>query len=95
MIYDWVLPGSKLLICDVDVQGTTEAQKGSLAFYKKVGQPVYNRPLSKLNKLLGGWKVQDPGFLSLEQWVGVKKDQVEQAKQRMGGGPICGAILRK
>jgi hypothetical protein len=95
VLYDWVSPGSKLFICDVDVQGISKAQQGTLDFYKKVGQPVYNRPQSRLKQLLGAWKVEDPGFLPLEEWVGVKKEQVEQAKQRMGGGPMCGAILRK
>jgi hypothetical protein len=95
VLYDWVSPGSKLFICDVDKKGTSEAIDGTLEFYKKVGQPVYDRPQSKLKLLLGDWKVEEPGFLSLEEWIGVKKEQVEQAKQRMGGSPICGAILRK
>ena len=94
VLYDWALPGSKLLICDVDQQGTTEAYQGSLEFYKKVGQPVYNRPQSKLKQLLGDWKVQDPGFLPLEEWIGLKKEMREEAGQRMAGY-ICGAILRK
>ncbi len=95
VLYDWVSPGSRLLICDVDLQGSTEASQGLLEFYKKVGQPVYNRPQSRLKELLGEWKPKDPGFLPLEEWVGIRKEKVEQAKQRMGGGPICGAILRK
>jgi hypothetical protein len=95
ILYDWASPGSKLFICDVDVQASTEASKDLVEFYQKVGQPVYNRPKSRLIQLLGDWKMNDPGFLPLEEWVGIKKETVEKAKQRLGGGPICGAILRK
>jgi hypothetical protein len=95
VLYDWAGPNSKLFICDIDERGRTEASKGLLGFYQKVGQPVYLRPQSSLMQLLLNWKVEDPGFLPLEEWVEVKKEQVEQAKQRLGGGNMFGAILRK
>ena len=95
VLYEWVLPGSKLLICDIAASGDTEASKALVDFYSKVGQPVYARTQSRLQELVGGWQVENPGFLPLEEWVRVKKDQVEQAKETLGGGYLCGAILRK
>jgi hypothetical protein len=95
VLYDWAGPNSKLFICDINELGRTEASKGLLGFYQKVGQPVYLRPQSSLMQLLWNWKVEDPGFLPLEEWVEVKKEQVEQAKQRLGGGNMFGGILRK
>ena len=95
VLYDWASPGSKLLICDVDQKGTTESHQDTMKFYEKVGQPVYNRSLSKFKQLLGDWKIEDPGFLLLEEWVGLKKmESLDQSGKRMAGN-VKGVILSK
>ncbi len=94
VLYGWVSPGSKLLICDVDQKGTTESHQGTLEFYKKVGQPVFNRTVSEFKQLIGAWKITEPGILPIGEWVGIKTEALKQSGQSMAGNAY-GVILRK
>jgi hypothetical protein len=94
-LYDWAAPGSKLFLSDLDLGSLSAASKGTLDFYKKVGQPVFTRNVATLQKLVGKWKADDPGYLSLDEWVGLDKESIAEGIERMGGGELKGAILSK
>ena len=53
-----------------------------------------SRISSKTLELCKPWKVVDPGFRRLEEWVNLKVG-VGEAEELMMGGPIFGGILEK
>jgi hypothetical protein len=95
VLYDWADTGSKLFICDIDHKEESEANIATLDFYKKVGQPVYPRAASRLQELIGKWTLEKPGFQPLADWIKVDDTAVKSAAQRMGGGDLKGAFLKK
>ena len=95
VLYEWASPGSRLFLSDIDLKAVSEATRETFEFYKNVGQPVFPRNVDTLKKLAGKWKLEQPGFLPLEQWVGLGKEAISEGKQRMGGGDMVGAILKK
>jgi hypothetical protein len=95
VLYDWAGPGSKLFLSDLDLGSLSAASKGTLEFYKKVGQPVFTRTVTTLQKMVGKWSAEDTGFRPLDEWVGLDKNSVAEGIERMGGGELKGAILSK
>ncbi|MBN1837008.1 MAG: SAM-dependent methyltransferase [Spirochaetales bacterium] len=95
ILYEWASPGSRLFLSDVDIKAMSEASKKTLEFYKNVGQPVSVRDVETLKKLTGKWKLEPPGVLPLEDWIGLDKSSTAVGKERMGGGDLVGAILSK
>jgi O-methyltransferase involved in polyketide biosynthesis len=94
VLYDWADKGSRLFYSDFDSTGKTEEVAKMMKLYEKLGQPGYPRTMAKLKEMLGSWKVTAPGFLPLEQWVGIEKT-TELATQSSLGGYLQGVILEK
>ena len=95
VLYDWAAEGSKLFVSDGDTERITSSTENVLEFYKNVGQPVYTRSLNQLKKILGKWKVEDPGFLPLIEWIDIDKSLLDSPRKKIVGSQMIGAILSK
>jgi hypothetical protein len=95
VLYDWAVSGSKLYISDFDLKSIPQELKDVLAFYKTVGQPIFLRTIDTLKGLLGKWRITDPGFRPLTDWVGVDSRALDPFIRKSAGGNLWGAILVK
>jgi hypothetical protein len=94
VLYDWAEKGSKLFICDNNISQLKEEGKRLVDFYGSIGQPIYIRAKDKVEKLVGPWRISDPGFKPLEEWVEMDK-KVDQEQWDVWGGGLIGGILEK
>jgi hypothetical protein len=94
-LYDWAGKGSRLFLCDIGFDSPTvpPASKEMVELYAKFGQPIYLRSQKTLESLLKPWKAVKPGYLPLEDWVGVKGGVAEE--QLNLGYNMIGVILGK
>jgi O-methyltransferase involved in polyketide biosynthesis len=95
VVYNWAGEGSKLFISDADSKRITKGIEAVFKFYKNVGQPVYARSLDTLTKLIGKWKIEEPAFLPLTEWIDIDKELLDTTYEDVLGGYFVGAILRK
>ncbi len=95
--YQWAESGSKLFLCDADATETPpEKAKLIMEIYKKINQPLYPRSLNQLKQLIEPWKIEEPGFRLLEEWVGINSNTVtNKVKNEWHGEGFYGAILTK
>lgn len=96
VLYDWAGKGSRLFISDSDSDPAklTEAAKETFKLYAKLGQPMFTRSRETLVELCRPWKVMEPGFKPLEEWIGIQAGISETEKSTLGGFGI-GAIFEK
>jgi hypothetical protein len=96
VLYDWAAKGSRLFICDSGFESSTMAAEPQeiIQIYQKLGQPLTMRNLATMKHLIQPWKVMEPGFLKLEEWVGMKASVAEEM-EKGGGMSFKGAILEK
>jgi O-methyltransferase involved in polyketide biosynthesis len=90
-LYDWADKGSRLFLCDSDInpgQGLPEGMK----LWEKMGQPFYFRGTEELRKLVAPWNAGE-GFKPLHDWVGVAMRPED--KKSPFAGILKGAILEK
>ncbi len=95
VLYDWAGKGSRLFLCDIGFESSAlpPAAFEMAKLYEKLGQPIYLRSQKTFESLLKPWKVMKPGYLPLEDWVGVKGGVAEESKNQ--GFLMIGAILGK
>ena len=96
-LYDWAGEGSKLFFCDADanVSETSEKLQPVFELYSQVGQPIHIRSQDKLRKMAEPWQVCEPGFLTLDEWLGIGKKVTEKETSEWGGRGFYGVILHK
>ncbi len=94
VLYDWAGEGSKLFISDCDQSHATKELLQVMEMYKNFGQPGYLRTQDTLLKLIGPWRVADPGFMPLEQWIDIEDRITEEVRALLGFG-MSGVILQK
>jgi hypothetical protein len=96
VLYDWAAKGSRLFLCDSGFESSTVAPELQETFkiYEKLGQPMTHRNLSTLKELVRPWNVMEPGFLKLEEWIGMKAVVAEET-EKASGYSFKGAILEK
>jgi hypothetical protein len=95
-LFDWAPKGTLLYFCDSYFDGpkmSPDLEKG-LGLYAKMGQPYYIRSLDTIKKLVQPWKVREPGFRELEEWIGIKGGVAKITKQEIDMSWL-GAILEK
>lgn len=90
VLYNWAGPGSKLFLCETNIDVVTEVSRQLDAFYTQVKQPIYRRSRQRLQELLGRWKVCPPGLQALEEWLPIDKRKIQEAAVREGGNIIGG-----
>lgn len=96
VLYDWADTGSRLFLCDMCLEGDTISPQLQELFniYRGLGQPMRFRPLDTLKKLIPPWKVREPGFLPLEEWIGMKAVVAEET-MKQDATSMQGVILEK
>ncbi|MBU2552150.1 MAG: SAM-dependent methyltransferase [Proteobacteria bacterium] len=98
-LYQWAAPGSKLFLCDADAdpEQTTDNLKLVFDLYAKIGQPIYNRTKERLMEMAAPWQLDDPGLLSLDEWIGMGQSARVEAVEAWGGSEkgFYGVILKK
>jgi len=92
-IYDWADKGSKLILCENDVPELTPRAHKMVNLYDSI-KKLHIRSKIRVEELIGPWTVSDPGFMPLEDWIGLDRKVTEEMSQSFGGAHI-GAILEK
>jgi hypothetical protein len=95
VLYDWAESGSRLFLCDYGLEAvsTASAHREGVEMYAKLGQPLTLRSIDTLTRLIEPWRVREPGFVPLEEWIGMKTVITEETKK--SGFSFKGAILEK
>jgi len=96
-IYSWSSKGSKLFLCDADADSseTKEKLKPVFDLYAKIGQSIHIRTKEKLLELADPWKIEEPGFQTLDKWIDIGENLAEKEKSEWGGKGFYGAIFYK
>jgi S-adenosyl methyltransferase len=94
VLYDWAGTGSKLFLCDTNVDVVTEVSRQLDVFYTQVKQPIYRRSRQRLIELLGKWKLCQPGLQALEEWLPIERKKIQETALREGGN-ILGGFFEK
>ncbi len=98
-LYNWADEGSKLFLCDADADASevTDKLKPVFDLYAQIGQPIYIRSKETLFEYAKPWKIDDPGFQTLDEWVGMGETVTQHAKTEWGGGGegFYGVIFHK
>jgi len=96
VLYEWAEKGSCLFLCDSGFEGdyVSPALQGTFDIYEKLGEPMTFRSLNTLKELVRPWELREPGFLPLEEWIGMKAVIAEET-QRASATTFQGAILEK
>jgi hypothetical protein len=97
-LYEWAGKGSKLFITTEDtISKLGEGDPRIKAFtdmYTRIGQPYYSRDLPTITKLLSPWKLMDPGFRPIEEWIDIKKMVSDEVTKEWGGGLYGGYLVK-
>jgi hypothetical protein len=91
-IYDWADKGAKLFMSDHDAV-PSERGRQMIKLYENL-QKLHIRRLDLVKELIGPWTICEPGFMPLEDWVGMEHRVTEEMTELFGGHMI-GAILEK
>ena len=96
-IYNWSDKGSKLFLSDADADSseTKEKLKPVFDLYAKIGQSIHIRTKEKLQELADPWKIEEPGFQTLDKWIDSGENLTEKEKSEWGGKGFYGAIFYK
>jgi hypothetical protein len=97
ILYSWVNKGSKLFLCDADADSSeiTSKLKPVFELYSKMGQPLHIRTKEKLEKIALPWEIEQPGFQTLDKWIGEEENITELQRSEWGGKGFYGAIFYK
>lgn len=96
-LYEWAGEGSKLFLCDTDVNITEVTGDGQkiIEIYGKIGQPLYLRSLDKLLELIKPWTIDEPGVRLVEEWIDMEAKVAKKVEETWGSGALKGMILKK
>jgi len=96
-LYEWAEEGSKLFLCDTDVNISTATEDGQkiIEIYEKTGTPLYLRSLDKTLELIKPWTIDEPGVRPLEEWIDMEAKVGNKAIESWGSGAMNGMILKK
>lgn len=91
VIYDWAAPGSKLFLSDSDVPEMSEQSQKMVDLYENL-QRLHIRSLDRVKRAVGPWKLLEPGFRPLEEWVELENRVTNEMSQAFGGSLIAGVL---
>ena len=94
VLYDWAAPGSKIFVCDIDPEILSETGEKAIAYYEEIGQPMFIRKPLTLTRLFGSWKLSEPGFLPLEEWLDLDSGVIEKWRNDSGVNMV-GAFFQR
>lgn len=98
VVYDWVDSGSKLFLTTDDTP--KNAQNDSTVTevserYSKMSQPFYWKTREKIEELIKPWKLVDPGFQRVEDWIDLKSTVSDEMHTTYQSGGMFGAFFVK
>lgn len=99
-LHDWAAPGSKLFLTTEDtvsaVGGEEDSRIKSVAdMYRSMGQPFFARTRPRLLEIMAPWRILDPGFKVVEEWIDIGATVSDQVREQWGGGGLFGAFFAK
>ena len=96
-MYNWAGKGSKLFLCDADADASEviDNLKPIFELYTKIGRPIYIRLKEKLFEMANLWNIDEPGFQTLDEWIGMGETVTQQEKTEWGGKGFYGVIFSK
>ena len=96
-LYDWTGKSSKLFFCDADANASevTDKLKPVFELYARIGQPIYIRSKEMLLEMAKPWNIEEPGFQTLDRWIGMGQTVTQQEKTEWGGKGFYGVIFSK
>jgi len=92
-LYNWADEGYKIFISDQDVIDLETLKPVNDAF-TKMGQPCYFRTQKTFKTLVGKWRVAEPGYQGLENWVDMT-EIVSEEEYKIMGANWYGAFFKK
>jgi O-methyltransferase involved in polyketide biosynthesis len=95
ILYEWAEPGSILFLTELDSENITKDMQAILQLYKNMNQPMYQRSKNTLLQLAKPWKLEDPGLLTLEKWIGMEPTVTTKSIATWGGGGLYAGFFRK
>ncbi len=99
VLYDWANPGSKLfLTTDETTMLFEEGDPKMAAFaerYRKIGQSIYPRNRARLTELMAPWRLIEPGYRLVEDWLEVEVSVNRELARDWKGLSLYGAIFVK
>jgi hypothetical protein len=95
VLYEWAAEGSILFLTDLSDNESEDVQT-IVSMYKNMGQFLTGgRPKENLMQLVKPWRIEEPGFLTLEEWIGVNPTVTDEIIKSYGGGEAFGVFLIK
>ena len=94
-LHAWAAPGARLFLSDADSERPNERLQPLFEIYKQIGQPICIRTKERLMELAGPWKIAEPGFRPLEDWLDMARSVTEKQVSAWGGGGFVGAFLER
>lgn len=96
VLYEWAEKDSILFFTDADMDTVTEDLQKILDLYKNMKQPTGNIHTKKdFTEFIKPWKIEEPGLLPLEEWIGLSPLVLDETIKSWGGGGLYGGFLKK
>lgn len=95
VLYEWADKGSILYLTGCDLDTVTEEFQTVIDFYNGMNQFVGVRSKKELIELIKPWKLEKPGFLPIEEWIGISKLVLDETIRAWKGGGLYAGFLKK
>jgi len=97
VLADWAEPGSKLFLTTDETTMLFEEGDPHMAVfaerYEKIGQPIYPRNRERLVELMAPWRLTEPGFRLVEEWLDLEVSVNKDLAREWKGLSLYGAIF--
>jgi len=94
VLHQWAADGSKLFLTDAAGGELTEKAEAIFEIYKNI-QPMYIRTKEKMADLVKPWRIVEPSFQPLEEWLDLENKITALEAKEWGGGGFYGLFLEK
>ncbi len=99
VLFDWAGAGSRLFLTTDETTKLFEENDPKMAVfaerYRKIGQPIYPRDRERLVKLMAPWRLAEPGFRLVEEWLDVDVSVNKDLARDWKGLSLYGAVFVK
>lgn len=94
VLYEWADEGSLLFLTDFDIENISEEISEVIRIFEQIGNSIYLRSKKKLIELVKPWKIEEPGFLPVIEWINLFP-KVEENLKKMDNICLFGGYLIK
>lgn len=95
VLYEWVDEGALLFLTSGDFENMVDEFQAFINVYKSMNEYIAERSKKTFIELIKPWEIEEPGFLSLEEWIGMTPTVTEETIRVYGGGGLFGGFLKK